>query len=237
MGKRNRQKLVDARRLKREEAISGRSKTFSHASATALAVVFVLTLFQFDLDGLKGILADGLMRAQWGHSPHPDLRLVAYDEAAAGRYEEGRKVPVEELVQVLDTLASESPKAVALIGPFNERRYTTSELTLLGKALQKVPHPFIGYTDDESLGKNPPVELAGVRYLPGFISRDTFSYGADSVSRRVMLTIQSVPSVYAELANLARPSGTPFLHIDPLGEMGDSTQTYINWKGGPGTYP
>jgi signal transduction histidine kinase len=236
MGNRNQKKRIDVRRLKREEALSGRSKTFSHASASALAVVFVLALAQFDLDGLKGLLSDGLMRTQWRHSPHPQLRLVGYDDASASRYEEGRKVPVEELAQMLETLAAESPKAVALIGPFNERRYTPSELALLGKALLKVPNPFIGYTDDDSLGKNPPVELSGVRYLPGFISRDTFSYGADSVSRRVMITLQSVPTVYAELANLARPRAS-FRHAEPLGDMSDSSQTYINWQGGPGTYP
>ncbi len=237
MGKKNKHNLADARRLKRERAITGRSKTFSHASATTLAVVFVFALAQFDLDGLKGIFVDGLFRTQLRHTPNTDIRLVGYDEAAAARYEDGRKIPVEELAQVIETLAADSPKAVALIGPFNERRYTPAELALLGKALQKVAHPFIGYTDDESLGKNPPVELTGVRYLPGFISRDTFSYGADSVSRRVMLTIQSVPSVYAELANLAQPNRTSLRHVDPLGEMGDSTQTYINWQGGPGTYP
>ncbi len=236
VGNKEQKALLDARRLKREAAITGRSKTFSHASATALAVVFVLALAQFDLDGLKGLLLDGLMRSQFRHSPSDDVRLVAYDDASAGRYEEGRKVPAEEVAQILEALALESPKAVALIGPFNERRYTPSELALIGKALVKVPNPFVGYTDDESLGKNPPAELAGARYLPGFISRDTFSYGADSVSRRVMITLQSVPSVYSELANLSHQRQA-FRHVEHLGDMGDSTQTYINWQGGPGTYP
>ncbi len=236
MGNSKSYKTANVRRRKREVAISGRSKTFFHASATALAVLFVVALSQFDLDGLRGILLDALMRSQWHHSPHPDLRLVAFDERSASRYENSAKIPVEELAQVLESLAAEKPKAVALIGPFNERRYTSSELALLAKALQRVAYPFIGYTDDESLGKNPPVELAGVRYLPGFISRDTFSYGADSVSRRVMIAIQSVPTVYAELANLAHPNDS-FRHASPLGEMGDSSQTYINWQGGPGAYP
>lgn len=237
MANRNKKsKLVDSVPLKREANISGRSKTFSYVSATALAVAFVVLLSQFELDGLKGLLVDALFRGRIGVTPNTDIRLIGYDDNAAARYDEGSKVPVEELVQVIEGLAQDKPKAVALLGAINERRYTPTELALLGKALSKIPHAYIGYLDDESLGKNPPSELAGASYLPAFISRDTFSYGADSVSRRVMISIQSVPTLFAELAKLAKPV-SDFRHSDTLGELSDSTQTYIDWQGGPGTYP
>ena len=79
----------------------------------------------------------------------------------------------------------------------------------MAKSIQKVPNTFIGYVDDESLGRNPPAVLAPViKYLPGFISRDTYSYGADSVTRRVMISIEGLPSLYAKLAGICARNDT-----------------------------
>lgn len=238
MGERNKNILFDNRVFEREKKINARSKIFSHLSATGLGVFFVVLLFQFGLDGLKGMLVDLMFRTQWRSRPHADISLIAYDDDAAQRYDRTTKLPAEELAQVFDVLASEKPRAVAVIATIDDKLYSEAELQLIAKAFSKVPNTYVGYVDDENLGKSQPtvLNLLG-RYLPGFVSRDTFSYGADSVSRRVMVNIEGFPTVYARIACQYRGIETADCWKGRRYErLGDSIQTYINWQGPAGTY-
>jgi signal transduction histidine kinase len=214
------------------------SRVFSHLSASVLAVLFVFCLGQTELDGLKGLQVDALFRTQWWRSPHPDIALIAYDDESSGRYEGSFKFPAEEISKVFNSLASEQTKAVALLAPVNDKVYTESEIERIGASLRENRNPFIGYIDDESLGRKAPQPLWGIRYIPGFISRDNFSYGADSVSRRVMIEIDGSPTLYSELAWLynGHKASAPFRYQHQYGKTGNSIQTYINWQGPAGTY-
>lgn len=233
--------LMDPAARKLEESIRTRSRIFSHLSASILGLLFVFSLCQFELDGLKGILFDGLVRTERTKKPDPAIQLVAYDDESSRRHESSQRVPAEEIIAVLNALAGESPRAVALLLPINEKLYSDAELTQIGRALLKIENSFIGYTDDDSLGKAPP-EALGIspsRYLPGFVSRDTFSYGADSVTRRVMLTIDGMETLYLRLSDLWNSGNTlaseKKLRAKPYGRA-NSLQTFIRWQGPPGTY-
>lgn len=221
-----------------EKEIKTRSKVFSHLSATIMTVIFVFAMSQFEFHSLKGLLVDVEFRLKMGRDPHPGISLIAYDDDSNVRYEGTSRIPAEELALLFDALAEEHPLAVAVLGPVNEKTYTDSELNLMANSFAKVPNTFIGYMDDESLGKNAPQSLLHTaRYLPGFISRDTFSYGADSVSRRVMVSIEGIPTVYAKLAELYRSySKEKDLKLSRVERIGDSVQTYIRWQGPSGTY-
>jgi signal transduction histidine kinase len=210
---------------------------FSHLSATLLAVVFVIGMFQFDLEGLKGFLVDLQIRSQWWTTPYSDVVLIGYDDTSAYRYDgNSSKIPVEEFAQVFDFLGGAHPKAVGIVATVGNRQYTPVELALLSKAFRKVPNTFIGYTEDDLLGHSAPQLLSGVvSYSPGFVSRDVISYGEDSVTRRVMVSIDGIPTLYQRLASLVNPAftGESFRYE----KIGESLQTFIQWQGPPGTYP
>jgi len=223
--------------LHRED--KSRTSPFFHLSVSCVAVLFVLGLTQLELDGLKGILVDGLFRLHLKLNANPDIVLIAYDDESASQYSPSTHIPVEELQKVFHFLAQARPKSVGIIGSFSEKNYTDAELEKLAASFASVPDTIVGYVDDDSLGKPAPSAFYGkVRYLPGFISRDTISYGADSVSRRVMVSVEGYPTVYAEMARLFRGMGpdAAFSHTHPYGVSGNSYQTYINWQGPPGTY-
>jgi len=230
---------MDPATRKLEESIRTRSRIFSHLSASILGLLFVFSLCQFDLDGLKGILFDGLVRTQWVKMPDPAIQLVAYDDESSRRHESSARVPAQEIVALLNSLEAESPRAVALLLPVNEKLYSDGELEQIGRSLLKIENSFIGYTDDDSLGKAPAAALgiSPSRYLPGFVSRDTFSYGADSVTRRVMITIDGLETVYMRLSELWNRAATEEkkVHNTPYGRA-NSLQTFIRWQGPPGTY-
>lgn len=223
----------------RDPAAAERSRTYAHLSVTAIAVLLQVVLFQFDFDGFRGTLVDLFFRTQFWSSPHPDIRLVAFDEASSRFYNGTTRLPAIEIAQVFAQLAEEKPKAVVLLATLSERYYGEAELQLLARSFEKLPVAYAGYIDDESLGKTQPaqLQLAG-RYLPGFVSRDTFSYGADSVSRRVMLSIDGFPTVYAAAACRARGLEAPELCLKGRGieKIGDAIQGYVNWQGRAGTY-
>lgn len=222
----------------REKEIKSRSKVFSHLSATIMTVVFVFAMSQFEFHSLKGLLVDVQFRLSLTKDPHQSLALIAYDDDSNVRYEGTSRIPPEELVLLFNALEAERPLAVAVLGPVNEKTYTESELNQIAQSFAKIPNTFVGYTDDESLGKNAPQALLHTaRYLPGFISRDTFSYGADSVSRRVMVAIEGIPTVYAKLAELYRlANNEKTVKLKRVERIGDSVQTYIRWQGPSGTY-
>jgi signal transduction histidine kinase len=239
MANKNLEKNNPTRQL-REDEIKTRAKVFSHLSATVLVILFVLAISQTELHGLRGVLIDALFRTQWWTTPHSQVALVGYDDDSAARYDGANKLPAEEIAQVFDLLAEDKPLAVGILAAVNDKVYTETELAILAKSFAKVPNTFIGYTDDESLGKNAPQALLHTaRYMPGFVSRDTFSYGADSVTRRVMINIEGIPTVFTKLAaifhnvSITAPASS---HLHRFERFGESAQTYINWQGPSGTY-
>lgn len=224
---------------KREVEIKPRSKFFSHLSATGLTIVFIFGLFHADLQGLQGVLIDMLFRTQWSSSPHPAISIVAYNEESASRYQGSHKIPAEELLSTILEINNDRPLAIALVAPLNEKLYSDTELSQLSHVFSKVAHMYVGYTDNESLGRNAPRSLFHTtHYIPGYVSRDTFSYGADSVSRRVMLSIEGSPTLYSKLLTLYQNNHPPLPSIPKTRteKFGDSLQTYIRWQGPAGTY-
>jgi len=216
-----------------------RTRLFSHLSASFLAVLFVIGICQFDLDGLNGILVDAQFRLLFWQRPHPEIALVAYDDKSSNRYYGSPKIPAIEIAKVFEVLHQENPQAVAIMGSINEKNYTEYEMELIADSFKKIPNTLVGYTDDESFGKiQSHPTLPGTKFLPAFISRDNFSYGADSVSRRAMITIGGLPTIYAELTKLYHGlKDIPrFRHAHRYAETGP-LQLYINWQGPTGTYP
>jgi signal transduction histidine kinase len=216
------------------------AKIFSHVSASVLIVIFVAALAQFELDGLKGILVDGLFRLRWHDKPHPDIALIAYDDISSRDYAGSLKIPAEEIAGIFHHLKEEHPRAVGVLGSINMRDYSDEELKTLATAMSSVPNAMVGFLSDESLGNPPPAYLvSAVKYLPGFISRDTFSYGADSVTRRVMISIEGFPTIFDELARQYRglKRGEGFAAVESQGRSGNTLQTYIDWQVRPGAYP
>jgi signal transduction histidine kinase len=225
--------------LARENQIKTHSKVFSHVSASVLAVLFVLLAVQLRMDGLKGILFDALMRTQWWSHPNPAIVLIAYDDDSSARHSGSSKIPVEDIEQIFDVLKADGPKAVAVLESLNSKVYSDAEIHKLALTLTKVPHTYIGFIDDDSLGKTPPAPFADVvPYLPGFITRDTLSYGADGVTRRVLTSIDGRPTVYSTIARYARGmrDKETFSQSHRYRDDMNSYQTYINWQGPPGTY-
>jgi signal transduction histidine kinase len=225
--------------LQRENQIKTQSKVFSHLSASVLSILFVLLAVQLRLDGLRGILFDALMRTQWWSRADPRIEIIAYDDDSSARHSGSSKIPVEDFEQIFDVLKADSPKAVAVLESLNSKVYTDAEIQKLALTLTKVPHTYIGYIDDDSLGKTPPAPFADVvPYLPGFIARDSLSYGADGVTRRVMLSIDGHPTVYSTIARLIRRMSDKdtFSRSHRYRDDMNTYQTYINWQGPPGTY-
>lgn len=223
---------------KREATIKTRSKLLSHLSVSVLTVFLALGLFQAEFDGFKGLLIDGLFRILPSSGANPNIKLVGYDNESAAPYQVTHKIPADELIQTIKIIAEDKPLAIALIAPVNEKLYSEKELGDLAKAFEKT-NMFIGYTDSQSLGKNLPTPLFhSAYYLPGYISRDTFSYGADSVSRRVMLTIDGIPTLYSKLGQMyeSQVGSNTSYPKSRIERFGESNQTYINWQGPKGTY-
>ncbi len=233
--------LADWKELEQREAnIKANSKFMSHLSVSLLSLVLTAALFQFDFEALKGLLTDVLFRTQPPIGAHPAISIVGYDELVSAKNQGSKKIPANTIVETILKINRDKPLAIALVTPFSEKIYTDAELALMSSAFTQVSGMFIGYTDNESLGKNPPRSLFHTaHYSPGYVSRDTFSYGADSVSRRVMLSIDGIPSVYSKLSNyyhqtLKSNEHYPVKHIE---KFGDALQTYIRWQGPQGTYP
>ncbi len=154
-------------------------------------------------------------------------------------YEEDARIPPEELNAVFRALAPEKPLAVGVVATLTGKTYSDAELAGMSQSFALIPHSYAGFLDDELLGRSQPTELHLVgRFLPGFVSRDTFSYGMDSVTRRVMISVEGFPTIYAKMACLYHKfeSLETCLQHQHYEKLGDSLQTYINWQGTPGTY-
>ncbi|MBI1859361.1 MAG: CHASE2 domain-containing protein [Deltaproteobacteria bacterium] len=216
-----------------EKSESRRSQFFSHISVSILGALFVFAVLQFEMDGLKGIVVDALFRLPAFDRPNPDIVIVAYDDSASEHYGFGARLPVVEMEGIFKTIKSQTPLAIGVIGAYNERTYSSSELNTLDQVFSSIPETIIGFNDDESLGRKRPTELSTrAPYLPGFVSRDTFSYGSDSVSRRVMLTIEGQPTLYWSLTQMYCLKKGLHCSVKNLRSetVGDSSQVYIQWR-------
>ncbi len=216
-----------------------RSKgTYSLAFVLGLLVFFLL--LQIPLDGLNGLIFDGLSRFFASHTLNPQIVLIAYDDPSSLRYARELRIPAPEIQKVFDFLVKANPKYVILLSSFGSSHYSASELTQLHDAFAKIPGTHLGYIDDESLGRPQPASLGlSGRYLPGFISRDTFSYGADSVTRRAMVLVEGIPTVYAKVACELRglPVNDQCWSGNRYERLGETVQTYIKWRSPAERYP
>ena len=212
----------------------------SHLSVTVAASCLILLLMQFEWNGLKGILVDSLFRLRGISDKNPDIVLIEHDPTRIARHLDHAAVPVAHLIKTFEALKDQPPKAVAVIAALHSKNYTEGELSLLAQSFSQVPLVMVGYLGDEMLGMPAPSAfLNSTKYLPGFVSRDTYSYGADSVSRRVMISIEGYPTVYSELAKALRkmPKDAEFANEEIHESSRQTKQTYINWQGPTGTYP
>ena len=190
---------------------------------------------QFNMDHLKGLLVDGVFRLPAPAIRSPQIVIVAYDDASSVRYGFGGRFPVDEMEAVFKQIALQYPVAVGVIGVFNEKNYTRYERNRLEHIFRSVPHTVIGFSDDESLGRSEPAVFSNdTVYVPGIVSRDAFSFGGDSVTRRVMLKIDAQPTLFSVLAQRYCSRKGPVCSPDDLGgeRLGNSTQAYINWRPG-----
>ncbi len=139
----------------------------------------------------------------------------------------------DRLADLVRRLNTQKPRAIGILADLNERFYSVADLDRLVKSVDSAVPIFIGFTDETSLGRPVP-EVFGDRvfYSPGLVSRDSYNYGADSVSRRVMVDIDRTPSFFARMATYLR--GTTPTRIE---ELSASRHAYIDWQGPSGTYP
>ncbi len=212
----------------------------THGLAYFLGLLVYILLLQFPLDGLNGIIFDGLARVFAPRSINPNIALIAYDDPSSLRYQRELRIPSAEIDRLFTFLSTVNPKYVVLLSSFGASNYSEAELGELSRAFAKVPNTHVGYVDDESLGRTQPASLGLFgKYLPGFISRDTFSYGADSVTRRVMLQVEGIPSVYAKIACEMRgmPTNEQCWSGKSIERIGESVQTYIKWRNPKASYP
>lgn len=205
-----------------------------------LGTLVFFILLQFPLDGLNGLLFDALSRVFASRASDAQIALIAYDDPSSLRYSRELRIPSAEIEKIFDFLAQSHPKYVVLLSSFGVSHYSESELAQLSRAFAKVPNTHVGYVDDESLGRTQPASLGLFgRYLPGFISRDTFSYGADSITRRVMVQVEGIPTVYAKVACEMRgqPVNEGCWSSPRYERIGESVQTYIKWQGPADRFP
>ncbi len=211
-----------------------------HGLAYVLGTLVFIVLLQFPLDGLNGILFDGLSRLFAPRANDPQIALVGFDDSSSLRYSRELRIPAAEIEALFSFLVQAQPKYILLLSSFGASNYSQSELQQLSRAFAKLPTTHVGYIDDESLGRPQPTNLGLFgRYLPGFISRDTFSYGADSVTRRVMVQVEGIPTVYAKIACEIRglPVNEQCWSTPRYERIGESVQTYIKWKAPNEPYP
>lgn len=212
-----------------------RSRALTHLSVSILGALFVFAIMQFEMDGLRGILVDGLFRLPSFKNSAKNVTVVAYDDSSSERFGYGARFPVAELEAVFKSVVAGQPAAIAVLGAFNERIYSNHELATLNGVFGGFENTFVGFNDDESLGHERPKAFTGsFPYVAGFVSRDTFSYGGDSVSRRVMTMIDGQPTLFWLLSQkLCIRSGKRCSTRDlGIETVGNSAHSYIQWRRG-----
>lgn len=204
------------------------------AIATGLAVVIAATLLQLPFDGLLAAVFDGAERLSVLRARDLPMAVVSYDDASGRRFGDPERIPVAALVATVEAIVREGPEAVLVLGPIDDRAYRPEELETLAAALTRHRNVYVGFTDDGALGRSVPgmASMAG-RYLPAIVSKDTYSYGADSVTRRVFLAIEGFPTAYGAIAcggleSLSRWNRC--LEENRAESRGASWQTFIDWR-------
>ncbi|MBY0370771.1 CHASE2 domain-containing protein [bacterium] len=212
-------------------AIEAPSNRYARLSANGIALILAAFFLTFDFHALNGFLVDSYFRTQGTRAPDPEIFLIAFDAAATQGGE--TDLPAQQLAGLLHKLNAAKPRAIGILADLDQQHYSQAELEEVVSALDSSVPVFVGFTDDALLGRKVP-EVFGDRlaFSPGLVSRDSFNFGADSVSRRVLVEIARTPTFYARLATFLR--GKTPSHTVGLGE---SRHAYINWQGPPGTYP
>ncbi len=202
--------------------------------ATVLALAIAASLLQLPFDGLLAAAFDATARLGALRTRDLPMALVTYDDASSRRFQDPDRIPIAALVATLETIQQQRPKAVLLLGTIDDRSYRSEELEALATALAPMANVYVGFTDDGALGRSVPgmAALAG-RYLPAIISRDTYSYGADSVTRRVFLAIEGFPTAFGAIAcggldSLSR--WNQCLTDNRAESRGASWQSFIDWR-------
>lgn len=164
-------------------------------------------------------------------APDPSIFLIAFDAASTENGE--TDLPAEKLALLLRRLNAAHPRAIGILANLDDQHYTVEELEKVVAVLDSSVPVFVGFTDDASLDRRIP-EVFGDRlsYSAGIVSRDSFNFGADSVSRRVLAELRHNPTLYSRMATFLRGK-TP----EGLEELGQSRHAFIDWQGPPGTYP
>jgi signal transduction histidine kinase len=213
-----------------------RARLSYHVSATLLGFAVIGLIALMPWDSANSWITDLLWRIGTPVNPDPEIRLIAFDDASAYRYTPiSEIIPGPEISGLAKFLADAQPRNVAFLTSISSSRYTPEELTDFRIAFQKLPHVYLGYDEDALLGQRAPEPLRAYPYFPAFISRDSQSYAADAVSRRVMIEIDSIPSIFSIIANDMNPGfGADRSRYE---KNGAALQTYIRWQGPPGTYP
>ncbi len=176
-------------------------------------------------------MIDSYFRTFRSTQADPQIRLVAFDSGAAFRVQP--LIPADALARLLRKINKEKPRAIGILADLNDQNYSAADLKTFVSSIDSSIPVFLGYLNEMELSRSAP-EAFGDRlvYAPGLISRDSFNYGADSVTRRVMVQIDHVPTFYSRLATFLRGS-TP----ESIDTLGTSRHAYIRWQGPPGTYP
>ncbi len=189
-----------------------------------------MLLLWLPLHPLNGQLIDSYFRVAWWQAPDPRFFLISLGET---EYDVAGEPSLNTLSQLLAHLNRERPKAIGILADIDARQYAPSELDRLVSVVDASIPVLVGYTEESSLGRAAPKAFGDrITFSAGIASRDAYSFGADSVTRRVMVEIDRFPTFYARLATYLRGS-TP----ERVETQGTSKHAYIRWQGPPGTYP
>ncbi len=211
-----------------------------HVILSLTVTAVTLVLIQFSFDGLKGLTIDLLYRLSPKRHPNPKIEIISYDDRTQIRNPATQRIPVDELLSTLERLRESNPIAVLIVGELDPRLYNESELRQIGGALEGFLIASIAYTHEAALRNPVPISIPPrVHYLPGFISRDSQSYGADGVTRRFMIEVEGFPSAYWRLAQLLKLDSKVLesVPVERVGRSERSRQIYIDWQGPTGSYP
>jgi signal transduction histidine kinase len=207
------------------------SNRWARFAAFAVTAAVAFLLLSFPLHPLNGVIVDSFFRVLGRTSPDPQFFLIAMDASITQGGE--ASISADVLADLVSRLNKGTPRAIGILADVDDKHYSSTELTqLVGAVASNVPL-FIGFTDEVGLGRPIPVALGDrVTFAPGIVSRDSYHFGADSVSRRVMFEIDRTPTFFSRLATFIR--GTTPTRVESLG---NSKHAFIWWRGPAGTYP
>jgi signal transduction histidine kinase len=211
-----------------------RKRLTAQVVATVLAVAIALSLLQLPFDGLLAAAFDFAARVNVLRDRDLPMALVPYDDASSRRFGDPDRIPLTPLLETVHRVAAQKPAAILVLGAIDDRAYRNEELEAMARGLEEYPNTYVGFTDDGALGRSiPGMNVLAGRYLPAIVSKDTYSYGADSVTRRVFLAIEGFPTAYGAIAcgglrSLSR--WNQCLEDNRATARGASWQTFIDWR-------